>query len=305
MTPSLLDKPSAFPMKFIPLALCLCSIVGTLGAAEAGRIYDSPAEDPANWTWNVPDPVDGVQHHALHSASMNRTIGYNIYLPPSYPTAPQRRYPVVFFLHGATGTEKSDCGFARIVDAEIAAGKVGEVIYVFPNGGAFSRYQDWPDEYVKAETWIVRELLPHIDKQYRTTGTAAGRAITGFSMGGDGSIRLATKYPELFCAAASMAGAFGWNIERENGEKDTAFRWSADHADRLRDKVALKFVCGSEDDLLNNHHRLLAHLDELKLKYVYTVHPNVGHNLGRLTELSGKEIIHWLADQYVPAVERE
>ena len=100
-----------------------------------------------------------------------------------------------------------------------------------------------------------------------------------------------------------MAGAFGWNIERENGEKDTAFRWSSEHVDALKDKLALKFVCGSADELLNNHHRLLAHLDELKLKYVYTVHPNVGHQLDRLTDLSGMEIIDWLAGQYAPATE--
>lgn len=76
---------------------------------------------------------------------MNRDIGYNIYVPPSYEVGTTGRYLVVCFPHGATGTEKSDCGFARIVAAEIAAGTIGEVIWVSPYGGLRSRYADWPD----------------------------------------------------------------------------------------------------------------------------------------------------------------
>lgn len=281
-------------MKIAALLVCLLPLPAV--AAEP------PAQDPANWTWNVPDPVEGVQHGEVHSAANNRTIGYNIYLPPSYATATSRRYPVVFFFHGAGGTEKSDSGFARIVAAEIAAGRIGEVIYVFPNGGARSRYADWPDGRVKAETWIVQELIPHIDATYRTIGTREARAASGYSMGGDGSVRLAMKYPDLFCAAAPMAGGFGWNLDGTSaGQADTAFRWATEHVEQLRDKLALKFVVGSADRLLNNHHRFLAHLNELKYKYVYTVHADVPHSLGKLTELSGPDIIRWLATKYQPA----
>jgi enterochelin esterase-like enzyme len=51
---------------------------------------------------------------------------------------------VVYFLHGSTGTEGSDAGLARYVDAAISAGRIAPVIYVFPNGGADSYYRDWP-----------------------------------------------------------------------------------------------------------------------------------------------------------------
>lgn len=88
----------------------------------------------------------------------------------------------------------------------------------------------------------MKELIPYIDANYRTIGTSAGRAVSGFSMGGDGSMRLAMKYPEPFCAAASMGGAFGWNVDGARAEKDTAFRWSGEPAEQLKDKVALKFV---------------------------------------------------------------
>ena len=278
---------------FWSLAACL-----PLAAAEA-RTYAKPEHDPATWTWSVPDPVAGVTHGELFSEAMQRSVGFNVYLPPDYPADETRRYPVVYFLHGAGGNEKSDSGFSGIVDADIRAGKLAGVIYVFPNGGRFGSYSDWPDENVKVETFLVRELIPHIDAAYRTLGTREGRAICGYSMGGDGSVRLAMKHPELFCAAAPMAGAFGWGHGAQPG--DSAFDWARRNADRIRGRLGLKFVVGGQDRFLNHHHRLLAHLDELKIGYDYTVHPEVGHNLGKLTHLSGREIIHWLARHYALA----
>lgn len=264
--------------------------------ALADRVYSDPRHNPETWTWNVPEPLDGVRHGELYSEAMQRTIGYNVYLPPDYDREPERRYPVVYFLHGATGTERSDAGWSRTVDAEIRAGRIAPVIYVFPNGGQFSNYADWPDANVKAETWIVRELIPHIDRTYRTLATREGRAAAGFSMGGDGATRLAMKHPDLFCAVASLAGAFGWGPGASAG--DSAQVWSTQNIERLRGRLALMFVVGDQDRLLKRHHVFLAHLDQLELPYRYSVHPDVGHNLGRLSELSGAAVTRWLASKY-------
>ncbi len=48
----------------------------------------------------------------------------------------------------------------------------------------------------------MKEVIPHIDKTYRTIGKREGRAIEGFSQGGRGTTRIMFKYPELFCSAA-------------------------------------------------------------------------------------------------------
>lgn len=283
------------------LAAWLASCAGLAGdETTPRRSYDNPRHDPANWQWSVPTLVPGLIHGELHSAAMDRKVGYNIYLPPGYHEDVARRYPVVYYLHGATGTEKSDADFFRIADRLVRAGDIGEVIYIFPNGGAYSSYADWEDDYPKVETMIIEELIPHIDRSYRTLSSREGRAAMGYSMGGDGSLRFAMKHPDLFCAVASMAGAFGWGLGVQ--PEDSVFEWATTHADRLRGQLALKFVVGDEDRLLTRHHRLLAQLDDLKIDYHYSVHCGVGHNLGELAELSGEQIVRWLADQYTPAL---
>jgi enterochelin esterase-like enzyme len=62
-------------------------------------------------------------------------------------------------------------------------------------------------DVIMFETCFINELLPFIECTYRTTGTRDGRAIMGVSGGGQGSLRHVLKYPELFRAIISMAGA--------------------------------------------------------------------------------------------------
>jgi S-formylglutathione hydrolase FrmB len=69
---------------------------------------------------------------------------------------------------------------------------------VIPNGGKRSEYRDWPEQHVLAETMIIKELIPLVDSRYRMQAAPLGRAIEGMSMGGNGSLKLALKYPELF-----------------------------------------------------------------------------------------------------------
>lgn len=47
----------------------------------------------------------GVTHHTFLSGSMKRDVGYCIYLPPGYEKDTERRYPVIYHLHGAGGNE--------------------------------------------------------------------------------------------------------------------------------------------------------------------------------------------------------
>jgi len=179
---------------------------------------------------------------------MKRTVGFSIYLPPQYEKEPNRRFPVVYFLHGATGTESSDTGLARYVDAAIASGRIAPVIYVFPNGGAGSYYRDWPENYVRAETMLVRELLPFVDQHYRTIDRSPSRGICGFSMGGSGAIRLVLKYPGLFCTAAALAGAIDKAPEDFGG--DNCYRHASALTQKQRESLYLLMVIGGDDFLL-------------------------------------------------------
>lgn len=187
----------------------LLAVSGAPGAQDPGTSADGAARR-ARITWvNPPKPGSlptGVTHRTFSSRALGVEVGYCIYLPPGYETEPNRRYPVVYNLHGAGGNELHSFSSARALHDGIVAGRWAPMILVLPNGGSYSFYKDSADGRLPAETLIIRELIPHIDATYRTIATRAGRAIEGYSMGGRGSTRLAMKYPELFCSLHNQAG---------------------------------------------------------------------------------------------------
>ena len=150
--------------------------------------------------------------NALGDAT-NRRIP--IYLPPSYTEDSERRYPVVYMLHGFTG---NSAGWLNInpfytptvperFDRLIREERCGEMILVFPDG--YTRLGG--SQYVNSsatghyEDYIVEDLVSYIDDKYRTLGAGA-RGVAGKSSGGFGAVRLALRHPEVFSAFASHAG---------------------------------------------------------------------------------------------------
>jgi S-formylglutathione hydrolase len=160
----------------------------------------------------------------LEGDSPDREV--SIYLPPSYGSATNRRYPVVYFLHGYTdsddrwfGLVKSFVNLPAGIDKSLTQG-AREMIVVMPN--AYTRYAgsmysssvvtgDW-------EAYITKDLVGYIDSHYRTLSNAASRGLAGHSMGGYGTMRIGMKYPDVFssiyalspcCMIPNMAPAAG------------------------------------------------------------------------------------------------
>src|SRR6185295_15021139 len=99
-------------------------------------------------------------------------------------------------------------GLGDRLDRLVERGAMGEVIVVAPDGftrWGGSQYLDSP-VHGHYETHICRDLVPEIDRRFRTLGTREGRAIGGKSSGGFGALVLAMRHPELFAAVASHAG---------------------------------------------------------------------------------------------------
>lgn len=277
------------------LFACFICLPACIANAQQERVRRNAP--PEEWRWNIPDEIPGFVHATVHSDSMDRDVGYNIYLPPGYESDTDRRYPVVYYLHGASGSELSAHELGHVVRKLREEEKIGDVTYVFPNGGHFSRYRDWEDANVKAETWIIRELIPHIDATYRTIDAREGRALCGWSMGGDAALRFAFKYPEMFCAAATMSAAIDWNADGE----DTIFGNSERNVERIRGRTGLLLVVGEEDRLFRLHQRLLPHLNRLEIDYEFKSLPGIGHNLGLIKEEAGEQVVLMLAGQYAAA----
>jgi S-formylglutathione hydrolase FrmB len=133
-----------------------------------------------------------------------------VYLPPSYYKNSTTQFPVVYCLAGFTSSGMSWFNFQAWVpsmdqrmDALIAKG-MPEMILVFPDcftryGG--SQYLDSPAVGMY-RTFLTDELIPYIDRKYRTEG----RGVMGKSSGGYGAITLAMKRPNLFSAVACHSG---------------------------------------------------------------------------------------------------
>lgn len=138
----------------------------------------------------------------------------SVYLPPDYERSSDRRYPVVYVLHGFTDTDLNWFGWRQhfvnvpaAMERALDAGAANEMILVMPN--AFTAFQgsmysssvttgDW-------ETFIAEELVAYIDRHYRTLPNRESRGLTGHSMGGYGTIRIGMQRPDVFSSLYVMS----------------------------------------------------------------------------------------------------
>lgn len=142
----------------------------------------------------------------IESSILDKDVKYNIYLPPDYETS-SRRYPVLYLLHGATDNETAWTQFGeenRIADKAIAEGTASPMIIVTPDA-ELTWYINSYDGKIRYEDFFVQELIPYIDKEYRTRADKRFRAIAGLSMGGYGTFIMALKHPDLFAACAPLS----------------------------------------------------------------------------------------------------
>ena len=215
------------------------SCMRALGSVVAATLIASAVSAEAR----VPDRVTpGSAVRALSGAQKSRVVAdsfwsqalgtrkrFLVYLPASYDARTDRRYPVLYYLHGLWGNERDWVVAGRIdstLDALTSAG-MPEPIVVMPDGDD-SWYTTWNglanlraceaaaprDEpastycvpWARYDDYIARDLVARVDSSYRTLADRRHRAIAGLSMGGYGAITLALNYPDAFVAAASHSG---------------------------------------------------------------------------------------------------
>ena len=158
-----------------------------------------------------------VERIKVHSPSLEGNLQGNsadrdvlVYLPPSYSTDTSRRYPVVYQLHGwLPGAEQwaQMIEFQERTDKAIASGAAKEMIVVLPDsqgifGGAMYSTSVTSGDF---EGFIARDLVAEIDRRYRTIPERESRGLSGHSMGGYGTLRIAMKYPELYSSFYAMS----------------------------------------------------------------------------------------------------
>jgi enterochelin esterase-like enzyme len=236
-----------------------------------------------------------------------KTVVFSLYLPPGYAGG-TTRYPVVYHLHGKASTHSSSLQVvAQSHEAAVAAGRIGPVILVFPDGGGDSFWADSVDGTRPIETNVVAELLPYVDANYRTHGTRDQRAVQGFSMGGFGAAKFAAKFPHLFAAGllydgalvtwsglltyhASIASAMFANSESAF-DLHSPWYWVTENAAALEGSVPFRQVAGTEKQS-NRNFRTHLQSNGITPEYVETT---CGHQITCVLDAGGADSWSFLA----------
>jgi enterochelin esterase-like enzyme len=287
-------------LRRITLTLCLGVITMINSVPES-----------AHAQWGVPpseeilENTSGLIHATFESEAMDTTVGYCVVLPPGYENG-DRRYPVVYWLHGGGGNESSSLSTAPLWRELSVAGEIEPVILVYPNGFR-SGYMDHADGKVMIETMIIRELIPRIDATYRTVASREGRAVHGFSMGSSGGLRFGIKYPELFCSVVAYGGGainletstdpFILKIIERNLANDpelirqhNTFYFLEKNQEIVRQKgIRFLLICGDVDNWKESAVSFQRVLEEKGIPCGLIIVPEIGHQIGRLYRTTGKE----------------
>lgn len=157
-------------------------------------------------------PSRVFENKVISSKILGEDRKYAIYLPEGYDQS-DRSYPVLYLLHGAGDDHTGWVQYGEIqyaVDKSVADGRATQMIVVMPDGNTTRRgyFNDVKGDY-KFEDFFFEELIPHIDKTYRTRTARRYRAIAGLSMGGGGTLVYAMHHPDTFAAACPLSAAVG------------------------------------------------------------------------------------------------
>lgn len=153
-----------------------------------------------------------IRHLPFFSGALFSRKTCLVYLPKGYE-ASEQSYPVIYLLHGMYEGESdwTERGQAeQTLDRLMEGGDLRECIVVMPNDGGYGHgtfYTDWYDGTGNFEQYFIHDLMPSVERSFRTIPSKEARALAGLSMGGFGSVYLALRHPELFGAAASLSGA--------------------------------------------------------------------------------------------------
>ena len=178
----------------------VCAFIASTALAQA----DTPA--PAV----VPGakPV-GVERIKIHGAALEGNLEGNavdrdalVLLPPSYESDRNRRYPVVYALHGYTiGAEQwsKEIHVPQTLEGAFAKG-ARELIVVLPDSKTLHLGSMYSSSVTTGdfERYVAHDVVAYMDSHYRTIADRASRGLVGHSMGGYGASRIGMKHPDVF-----------------------------------------------------------------------------------------------------------
>lgn len=224
----------------------------------------------------------------VYSTAMKKNIKTCVITPDSYKKG-KKKLPVVYLLHGYSGNYATWIKSFKEVAEQVD--KYGFIV-IGVDGNYSSWYFDSPiDPAFKYETYIIDELIPFIDKKYKTIASREGRAISGLSMGGHGALYLSFKHQEVFGAAGSMSGGVDfrpfpekWDIKKRLGSiTEFPENWDKNTVVNMLElvesnKLHLIIDCGVDDFFIDVNRQLHEKMLALKINHDYIERPGK-HNI--------------------------
>ena len=223
---------------------------------------------------------EGIPHGKLEMIEYDsKTVGtkrkMQVYTPPGY--SPDKKYPVLYLLHGIGGDETEWQRFAApdvLLDNLIADGKAVPMILVMPNGRAQKDDRAGPNAMATAPAFAVFErdllddVIPAIQSRYSTYTNRENRALAGLSMGGGQSLNFGLTQLDTFAWIGGFSSAP--NTKRPADlVPDPA---------TAKEKLKLLWLsCGNKDGLIGISQGMHAYLKEKGVPHIWHVDGN-GHD---------------------------
>ncbi|NWG46628.1 MAG: esterase [Alphaproteobacteria bacterium] len=177
--------------------------IAALAAAVSALLAMAPAASALEGTYT---------ETTLESTLVPSPVPISVYTPPGYDPDRAEPYPLIIQLHGGGGDNTHMERMSRLLEQAIAEGRVPPAVSVMPAAGR-TFYMDFKDGSQKWESFVTEDLIAHMRKTYNVVEGREGTLITGISMGGMGSLRMAFKHPDIFHAVASMEPGIEPNLD--------------------------------------------------------------------------------------------
>ena len=246
---------------------------------------------------------------SFQSTIMNTSVGYYIYIPDAYQEQPQKRFRTIYYLHGGRpGNEAREAFISNFIHEIFKDRSIDPAIYIFVNGGELSHYNS--DELKSyGEDIFINELIPHIDREYRTISDRQGRGLEGFSQGGRAATRYMFKYPYLFGTVVAGGGSYSIEklIREDDGfeddprdNKDNIFyvgsgndAWSLAEQHKYSTNVSPKLMLwtGLDDMNYSSIEEYHSFLEKLEIGHEFLTIEDVDHNSLVFYEKEGESLV--------------
>jgi len=248
------------------LVLAVASLVLDGPGLSAQRGRGAPPGGPGGPGRGARASAGTIERITVHSKALEGNVqgdspdrAVTVYLPPSYAGDQNRRFPTVYFLHGAGGTESTFIdGAALQTSADRLAGAQGfsEFIVVTPNAsspkGSMYAAGEW-------ERFVAEDLVGYVDSHYRTLAHRMSRGLAGHDVGGSAALRIGMKRPEVFANLYVMS-ASGDAIPPSDLEK---------YASNLNAYYGIAIDIGAADQMVERNRQLHAAMTKLRIAHTY------------------------------------